>query len=86
MEIRAFRAAELGNFSHLLLVPEAGLAFAVDRFRDVAPYMEAIEAAGLSLARALGDPLHNDFVSGARELRAGARAAIRASMDAGAAS
>ena len=64
MEIRSFPAEELGNSSHLLLIPEAGLAVAVDPFRDVAPYLEAVEAAGLRLAWALETHVHNDFVSG----------------------
>jgi hydroxyacylglutathione hydrolase len=83
VEIRSFPAEELGNSSHLLLVPEAGLAAAVDPFRDVAPYLEVVEAAGLRLAWALETHVHNDFVSGARELRAAAGATIGASADAG---
>jgi hydroxyacylglutathione hydrolase len=83
MEIRSLPAEELGNSSHLLLVPEAGMAVAVDPFRDVAPYLETVEATGLRLAWALETHVHNDFVSGARELRAEAGAAIGASVDAG---
>ena len=55
----------------------------MDPFRDIAPCLEAAEAAGLRLAWALETHVHNDFVSGARELRAEAGAAIGASMDAG---
>jgi hydroxyacylglutathione hydrolase len=83
MEIRSFPAEELGNSSHLLLVPEAGLAVAIDPFRDVSPYLQAAEAAGVRLAWALETHVHNDFVSGARELHAVAGAAIGASADAG---
>jgi len=65
MEIRSFVAEELGNSSHLLLVPEADLAVAIDPLRDVARYVEVVEAAGLRLAWALETHLHNNFVSGA---------------------
>lgn len=64
MEIRSFVADELGNSSHMLLVPEAGLAAAIDPLRDVAQYLEIIETTGLKLAWALETHVHNDFVSG----------------------
>ncbi len=83
MEIRSFPAEELGNASHMLLVPEAGVAVAVDPFRDVEPYLDTVETAGLRLTWALETHVHNDFVSGARELRTEAGAAIGASVDAG---
>jgi len=83
MEIGSLPADELDNSSHLLLVPEAGMAVAVDPFRDVAPYLETAEAAGLRLAWALETHVHNDFVSGSRELGAETGAAIGASVDAG---
>ena len=69
MEIRSFAAEELGNTSYLLLVPEAGVAVALDPMRDVAQYLDVIEAMGLGLTWALETHVHNDFVSGARELR-----------------
>jgi hypothetical protein len=36
MEVRSFVADELGNTSYLLLVPEAGVAVALDPMRDIA--------------------------------------------------
>jgi hydroxyacylglutathione hydrolase len=83
MEIKSFVADELGNSSHLLLVPEAGLAAAIDPMRDIAQYLEVIETTGLKLAWALETHVHNDFVSGARELRSEAGATLAASVDAG---
>jgi hydroxyacylglutathione hydrolase len=70
MEIRSFVTDELGNSSHLLLVLEAGIAAAIDPMRDVAQYLDVVERMGLKLTWALETHVHNDFVSGARELRA----------------
>jgi hydroxyacylglutathione hydrolase len=81
MEIRSFVADELGNSSHLLLVPEADMAVAVDPLRDVEQYLEVIEPLGLRLAWALETHVHNDFVSGARELQAEVGAALGASAE-----
>jgi hydroxyacylglutathione hydrolase len=78
VEIRSFAADELGNTSHLLLVPEAGLAVAIDPMRDVAQYLEVVEQMGLEVTWALETHLHNDFVSGARELRAEVGATVGA--------
>jgi hydroxyacylglutathione hydrolase len=53
MEVRSFAADELGNTSHLLLVPEAGVAVALDPMRDIARYLDIVEPMGLRLAWAL---------------------------------
>jgi hydroxyacylglutathione hydrolase len=82
VEIRSFAADELGNTSHLLLVPEAGLAVAIDPMRDVAQYLEVVEQMGLEVTWALETHLHNDFVSGARELRAEVGATVGAGVGA----
>jgi len=82
MEIRSYLAAELGNTSHLLLLPEAGIAVAVDPMRDIAQYLEVVEPLGLKLQWALETHVHNDFVSGARELRAEVGATVGASSEA----
>lgn len=82
MEIRSFVADELGNSSHLLLLPESGLAVAVDPMRDVGQYLDVIEPMGLKLTWALETHVHNDFVSGARELRNESGATLGASAEA----
>lgn len=83
MEVRSFAADELGNTSHLLLVPEAGVAVAVDPMRDIAQYLEVVESMGLEVTWALETHVHNDFVSGAPELRAEVGATLGASASAG---
>src|SRR5437763_237728 len=68
--VRVVRARELGNSSFLVADPEAGQAIAIDPFRDVDPYLSHAESMGVELFRSLETHLHNDFVSGARELEA----------------
>ena len=68
--IQQFAAPELGNASFLIADPHAGIAAVIDPFRDVNPYLEYAESQGLKVGRALETHLHNDFVSGSRELQA----------------
>jgi len=79
VEIRSFAAEELSNTSYLLLVPEAGVAVALDPMRDVAQYLDVVEPMGVGLTWALETHVHNDFVSGARELRSEVGATVGAS-------
>jgi rhodanese-related sulfurtransferase/glyoxylase-like metal-dependent hydrolase (beta-lactamase superfamily II) len=74
--VQPFEAKELGNASFLVADPEAGVAVVVDPFRDVDQYLSHAEKAGLRVVRALDTHTHNDFISGARELRALAGTAI----------
>lgn len=82
MEIRSFLAAELGNSSYLMLLLEAGLAIAIDPMRHIEQYVEALDGEGLRLAWAFETHVHNDFVSGARELQAELGASVGASAGA----
>lgn len=82
VEIRSHRSSELGNYAHLLIEREAGLAVVVDPVRDVGQYLEAA-GDGVALAWALETHVHNDFVSGARELVAATGARFGASGQAG---
>ncbi len=68
--VRPFPAPELGNASFLVSDPEAGVAAVIDPFRDVDTYLTHAEHHNLRVTRALDTHLHNDFVSGARELAA----------------
>jgi hydroxyacylglutathione hydrolase len=83
VEIRTFVADELGNSSYLILLPEEGAAIAVDPARNVEPYLKVAEAAGLRITWALETHVHNDFVSGSRELNAEVGSVIGASGAAG---
>jgi hydroxyacylglutathione hydrolase len=70
LEVRTIRAPELGNSSFLVADPEAGEAVVFDPFRDIERYLTAAEDLGVRIGQALDTHLHNDFVSGCRELAA----------------
>ncbi len=69
-EIRILRAPELGNSSFLIADTESGEGLVVDPFRDIEQYLDAAGKLGVRLTRAVDTHLHNDFVSGCRELQA----------------
>src|SRR5689334_3056786 len=68
--VQPFTAEELGNASFLVADPDAKLAVVIDPVRDVDQYLTHAEKQGFRVARALDTHVHNDFVSGARELKA----------------
>ena len=68
--VQPFEAKELGNASFVVADPDAGLAAVIDPFRDVDQYLTHTEKLGLEVVRALDTHTHNDFISGARELKA----------------
>jgi hydroxyacylglutathione hydrolase len=75
-EVRVLRASELGNSSFLVADPDAGEAIAIDPLRDIEDQLAAAEELGVRIGRALDTHLHNDFVSGCRELAAAAGTAL----------
>lgn len=83
IDVQSIRHAELGNSAHLLLERDSGLALLVDPARDVGPYLSAVHAAGVRLSWALETHVHNDFVSGGRELVAETGAKLGGSRAAG---
>ncbi len=70
MFIRQFQVEGLGHLSTLIGDEESGLAAVVDPRRDVDVYVEAARERNLRIAFAIETHLHNDYVSGARELAA----------------
>jgi hydroxyacylglutathione hydrolase len=79
MFVEPFVDEGLGNSSYLVASEASGLAAVVDPQRDVDRYLQRAAALGLRLQLALDTHLHNDFVSGVRELAALAGAQIGAS-------
>ncbi len=77
-QVRILRAPELGNSSFLIADTDAGDAVVVDPFRDIEQYLQAAEGLGVRITRAIDTHLHNDFVSGCRELAAETGADIAA--------
>ena len=78
-----FPAPELGNTSYLVSDPDAGVGIVVDPLRDVEQYVEAADRLGVRIAYALETHVHNDFISGARELERAVGATIGAAEAAG---
>jgi hydroxyacylglutathione hydrolase len=68
MLIRDFVDEGLGNTSYLVASEATGLGAVIDPERDVDRYFRVAEGLGLRLRYALDTHLHNDFVSGVREL------------------
>ena len=83
MQIRQFVDEGLGNSTHLVISERAGLAALIDPLRDVDRYLDAAAAAGSRVSHVLETHVHNDFVTGSRELAARVRARIIASAAGG---
>ena len=82
MLIKDFVDEGLGNTSYLVASEETSQTAIIDPERDVDRYLQAAEGLGLQLRYALDTHLHNDFVSGVRELAA--QAGLRIGASAGA--
>ncbi len=85
MRIRQFVLGGLGHLSTVIWDDAAGLAAVVDPRRDVDVYLDAAREADLRITHVLETHLHNDYVSGARDLAAltGARHVIGAGANLG---
>ncbi|MFL5757215.1 MAG: rhodanese-like domain-containing protein [Chloroflexota bacterium] len=83
MHVRQFAVEGLGHLSTLIADDETGLAAVVDPRRDVDVYLDAARDADLRISHVLETHLHNDYVSGGRELAAltGATHVIGAGAD-----
>src|ERR1700690_609090 len=68
MFIRQFQIEGLGHLSTLIGDEEAGLAAVIDPRRDVDIYIDAARERGLRISHVFETHLHNDYVSGGREL------------------
>jgi hydroxyacylglutathione hydrolase len=83
VQIRQFVDEGLGNSTHLIISERAGLAALIDPLRDVDRYLEAATAAGVRVSHVFETHVHNDFVTGSRELAARTGARIIASAAGG---
>jgi hydroxyacylglutathione hydrolase len=70
MRLTQFRIEGLGHLSALIADDDAGVAAVVDPRRDVDIYLDAARADGLAITHVVETHLHNDYVSGGRELAA----------------
>lgn len=78
MKIEQFVVEGLGHASYLIAA-EQGQAAVVDPKRDVDTYLAAAQRLNVRISYILETHLHNDFVSGSRELQAKTGATITAS-------
>jgi len=81
MNLESFVTRGLGDTSYLLASGDESLI--VDPQRDVGPVLAAARARDLRVTRVLETHVHNDYVSGALELRAATGAAIAGPARAG---
>ncbi len=81
--IEQFVDGGLGNSTHLVGSHATHTAVLIDALRDVDRYRYRAEQLGVRLTHVLDTHLHNDFISGARELAAQAGAVVGASAAAG---
>ena len=70
MFVSQINVESLGNSSYLVGSTEAGVCAVVDPVRDVDLYIEEAASRGLRIAYSLETHVHNDFISGSRELAA----------------
>jgi hydroxyacylglutathione hydrolase len=68
MLVKQFVDEGLGNSSYLIASEETGQAAVLDPQRDVDRYLQVAESLGLRLKYTLDTHLHNDFISGSRQL------------------
>ncbi len=79
MNIEQFFIEGLGHQSYVISEKESSVAAIVDPRRDVDVYLEAAHRAGVRISHVLETHVHNDYVSGGRELAAKVGAKIIAS-------
>jgi hydroxyacylglutathione hydrolase len=68
--VEPFAAPELGNASFMVADRDRGVAAVIDPVRDVDGYLKRADALSVKVTHALDTHLHNDYVSGRRELHA----------------
>src|ERR1044072_6517213 len=76
--IEAIPAPELGNASFLVADTDRQVAVVIDLLRDIERYVTVADGVKVKITRALDTHLHNDSVSGCRELAAEVGADIAA--------
>ncbi len=68
MDVHAIRTASLGDATYVL--GHAGHAIVVDPQRDIGRFLDVIDAQGLTTTHVLETHMHNDYISGGRDLAA----------------
>jgi hydroxyacylglutathione hydrolase len=68
MLVRQFRIEGLGHLSTLIADDAAGVAAVIDPRRDVDVYLAAARELDVRISHVVETHLHNDYVSGGRDL------------------
>ena len=76
--VEAVPAPELGNASFLVADTDRGVGVVIDPLRDIERYLQVADDLHVKLTHALDTHLHNDYVSGCRELAAEVGAEVAA--------
>lgn len=84
MRIEQFYVGGLGHQSYLVTDEAAGVAAVIDPRRDCDIYLDAAERAGVRVTHVFETHVHNDYVTGALELRDRVGATIVTARSAGA--
>lgn len=82
MHIEPVVVEGLGHHSYVILERADGVAAVIDPRRDVDPYLQLASEGGARITHIFETHVHNDYVSGARELAARTGAAIIAAAEA----
>ena len=81
MQIQQFFLEGLGHQSYFVTDEKSGFAVVVDPRRDVDVYLQAARRANVHITHMLETHIHNDYVTGARELAAQTGATIVGSAE-----
>src|SRR5437870_2025644 len=82
MRIRQFVDSGLGNNAHLVISDRERVAILIDPLRDIDQYVAVAQGEGVHITHVCETHIHNDFLTGSRELAATTGARILASADA----
>jgi hydroxyacylglutathione hydrolase len=83
MRVRQFVEPGLGNTAHLVISERDGVAALIDPLRDVDQYLAVARTEDVRITHVCETHLHNDFLSGSRELATMTGARVVASAEAG---
>ena len=83
MFIEAVRIESLSNTTYVVGSGQSGIAAVIDPVRDIDHYTTIAADRGVEIKYALETHVHNDFVSGARELSNRTGCAVGASASGG---
>src|SRR6185437_11268639 len=83
MQIEQFFIEGLGHQSYFVLDENAHIAAVVDPRRDIEVYLQAADAANAQIAWVFETHVHNDYITGALELRERTGATIVSAASAG---